>query len=176
MDLKTFRESHGYTQAQMADILQGACPGIDRSLVSKIERGLCLPTAEVSEWLNEACAHGVDERNNEGGIDYRSDKEKALKSAFWSEIYSILENAPAGEKVSRAMLRIKTGRGDRACRDAIHEMREESIFICSSSSESGYWLCQSEEDLRTLLNEYTSRLKSCRKIVALLKARLADYE
>ena len=75
MDLKTFRESHGYTQAQMADILQGACPGIDRSLVSKIERGLCLPTAEVSEWLNEACAHGVDERNNEGGIYYRSDKE-----------------------------------------------------------------------------------------------------
>lgn len=176
MTLEEYRALEGITQQEMAMRLKPICPGMTRSLVSYIENGWAMPTPEVTEWLNEACLQAIGERNTEGGTDHPSDREKALKSPFWAEIYSILESAPIGERVSRVMLRIRTGRTDRIIRDAIHGMREDGIFICSSSRESGYWLCQSEEDLKTLLREYTSRLKSCRKIVALLKSRLAEYE
>lgn len=165
MTIKEYRKQRGLTQAELAAEISKDIPGIDRALISRMETGLCLPSQVIVNWLDKACAHGVGERKGLAWTTLREAEKKALKTELQAQIYEALEKASSDSPVTRRMLMIRTGRSDRQVRNAISEMRQDGILIVASSRGYGYWLAQTDHDVRLLRREYSSRLKSCRKIL-----------
>lgn len=163
--VREYREQEGMTQEELARELQQFFPGIDRSLVNKMERGICDPTIEVQEWLFGRVHTSSDARNAEEGVIYRDEVRKSLKSDFLRKLFDILASSSRDRPATRQMLRIATHRSDREVREAISGMRAAGIRIASSSSVKGYWLCADDEDYSALRREYISRIRTSRMIL-----------
>ena len=72
----------------------------------------------------------------------------------------LIELIPFDHYVSRAELRVKTGRSDRDIRDEINRLRKDPrTVIISSSSQSGYKRPSSLDEFDMCLNESRSRVK-----------------
>lgn len=168
--VKQARMKLGLSQAELAAELSKTYPGIDRSLISKLEMGYCEPTASVREWLLKACEQPFDGSNEQRWTTLRESEKKLLKTELQTQIYSVLESCSEDNPATRRMLRIKTGRSDRVNRRAIEEMRAEGILITSSSSWYGYWLARTDRDVRILTREYTSRLRKILKILRVIQS------
>lgn len=63
--------------------------------------------------------------------------------------------------ISRDELSLLTGFCDRKVRDIIADLRENEIFVCSTSSQRGYWMATKREELEDLANEYHDRGIDC---------------
>lgn len=172
MTLKEYRLSKRLTQTELAAEISKDIPGIDRALISKIETGLCEPSSAIRIWLFKACAQASKELKGQTWATLRETEKKALKTDLQAQIYEMLEKAD--RSVSRNMLRIRTGRSDRQIRKAISEMRAAGILIVTTSSGKGYWLAQTDNDLRLLKREYQSRLITCNKILKAISTAAPD--
>lgn len=169
--VKYTRDRLGVSQAELARMISGEIPGIDRATVSRLETGLVDPSEALLEWLLKACAQPNEGTNAQDWATLREAEKKSLKSDFWVAIYEMLEKASADNPATRAMLCIRTGKSDRQVRDAISEMRGEGILIVP---KRGYWLCQTDEDFQLLCRQYLSRIRSCNKTLKAIKMSSPD--
>lgn len=164
----------GLSQGQMAALISESIKGIDRALISKMETGLCEPSAELREWLRKACAQPSDEPNSITWVTLRDAEKRLLNGELQAQIYKALETSSFDYPVTRTVLRLRTGRSDRKIRKAIADMRQAGILIVASSSGQGYWLAQTDEDIAILRHEYTARLRACSKILRTIEAASPD--
>lgn len=73
--------------------------------------------------------------------------KKALKSASKEKPLDRYEYAAA------------IGMHERSIRNAVHNLRNEGVRICSDSAESGYWIAKNKKDYREFCKrEYDSRI------------------
>lgn len=80
------------------------------------------------------------------------------------EIKALLET---GARLSRKDLARHTGSKDRTIRDAISELRDEGVPICTDRTEGGYYIGTREEYSKTVIADYLSRIGAySRKITA----------
>lgn len=73
-------------------------------------------------------------------------------------------------KISRASLSICTGLPDRSVRRLISEAREQGIPIVGDP-EGGYYMAESEADVRLLLSELNSRIGKLAKCVKAIREK-----
>lgn len=146
MTIREYRTKHNITQSQLARELAPMFRGIDASLISKFENGVCSPPPEVQAY-----------------IDREEEYPPIPLTETQARIYSILKSSEA--PVTRATLCFFCQQDDRTCRLDIADMRKKGIRICSSSRSKGYWLARSEEDYKTLRAEYLSRISDMASIV-----------
>lgn len=156
MTIKDFRVAHNLTQGDMVDLLKPAVPWLTRPVFSLYERG-AIQSDELSSCIQALIA-------TESGFETEVDKSpvkdiKTLKTQFRrSRIYRILEDAK--EPVTRTQLMRMTGLCDREIRRKIRELRNAGANIMSSSSTAGYWLSDSEYDLKRFDAEMKRRARA----------------
>ena len=146
MTIKEYRERKGLTQRALARELAPVFKGVDTSLISKFENGVCEPPIELQAY-----------------IDAEARVAKPELTRTQEIIYNILKNSE--EPVSRATLCFFCQQNDRANRLDIADMRKKGIRICSSSHKKGYWLAQDKSDYETLRAEYIARINDMASIV-----------
>lgn len=156
--IKAYREANNLTQSQLADELQEICPGIDAPLISKFEKGICLPTPAVREYIEKQFANSFAESFVADGTIMPSELKNLLNGRFYKTIYEELQKGSRDYPVSRSRLVIATGESDRNVRKAISEMRKKGLPVMSSSSSYGYWITEElDADYRTFRAEMMSR-------------------
>ena len=150
----------GITQPELVKELKPLFPWIDVSLISKMENGLCEPTAEVREWACKAINALIEERLRGVAREYPPE-EKTSETVDFSplmrKVYEALLDTDIDHRLSRRELMKLTSRDDRKSREVIEELREVGIRVGSMCGGSGYWLIHSEEEYRRFDAEYTSR-------------------
>ena len=146
MTIKEYRERRGLTQSALAKELAPMFKGVDVSLISKFENGVCEPPIDLQEYIN------TEDRISAPEL---TETQRA--------IYSLLKRSLS--PVSRAELCACCLQSDRENRRDIAEMRRKGIRICSSSRSEGYWLAQSQSDYEVLRGEYISRIRDMAAIV-----------
>ena len=151
MDIRTYRKSRGLTQPQLAQELKVICEGTDAPLISKMEKGLCLPPEEIQLYL-----------------EAQEENEKQVKqdlSPAQTLIYDRLLSCRGSRPVGRQELSLLTGMPDRAVRRELETMRRMGLRICSMTE--GYWLTSSETEYKV----YRAReLKRAKSILATVSA------
>ena len=146
MTIKEYRESRGLTQKELASELAPIFKGVDASLISKFENGVCVPPVELQAYIDGAVKRSLPELTE-----------------TQERIYQILKASEA--PVTRTSLCFFVQQSDRENRADIADMRKKGIRICSSSHSKGYWLAQSQEDYETLRNEYIARISDMASVV-----------
>lgn len=158
--IKEYREMKGITQTELVAEMKPTFPWMDASLISKMENGLCEPTAEVREWICKAEKSLVDERLAGICIVYPPE-EKTAETADFSPlmrmVYEALLDTDIDHRLSRYRLSKLTGKSDRKAREIIEELRGIGIRVGSESGAEGYWLIHSEEEYKTFIKQYCSR-------------------
>lgn len=154
MDIKKYRELKGLTQPQLAKELQEVCAGIDAPLISKIEKGLCLPSAEVQAYI-DAKAQSVE-------------TQIADLTPTQTDILFRVMTATREYPVDRHELGLLCGKSDRMVRKDIQVMRDMGIRICSNSNGYGYWLAKGETDYKMFRAEMMSRAMAHLKTVSMM--------
>lgn len=87
---------------------------------------------------------------------------------------NITKYIPVGREnaISRKRLAAITGMSDRKVRACISEARERGTAICANTVTGGYYMAESEADVRLLLGELRSRIAKLRACyVAVLSKR-----
>lgn len=146
MTIKEYRKSKGLTQDQLAKELAPMFKGVDSSLISKFENGVCQPPVDLQAYINA--------------------EETEIKPELTETqeiIYNLLKGSEA--PVSRATLCFFCQQDDRSNRLDIAEMRKKGIRICSNSHTKGYWLAQNQADYESLRAEYIARISEMASIV-----------
>ena len=146
MTIREYRDKKGLTQDQLAKELAPMFKGIDSSLISKFENGVCQPPIDLQAYISAEETEVKPELTETQEI-----------------IYSLLKHSEA--PVSRATLCFFCQQDDRSNRLDIADMRRKGIRICSSSRSKGYWLAQSQADYETLRAEYLARIRDMSEIV-----------
>lgn len=72
--------------------------------------------------------------------------------------------------VSRKDLVMLTGMDDRTVRAHISEARERGVAICANTVTGGYYMAETEEDMKLLLGDLRSRVAKLCKCYAAVKS------
>ena len=146
MTIKEYRELKGLTQSALAKELSPLFKGVDASLISKFENGVCEPPLELQAYIDGAGQETHPELTETQEI-----------------IYNLLKTSE--KPVTRATLCFFCQQDDRSNRLDIADMRKKGIRICSSSHAKGYWLAQDEADYESLRAEYIARIRDMASVV-----------
>lgn len=166
--LQERRTALGLTQPQLSEILKAADPRIDVGMVSRFERGACLPTARVLEALETALQAHRSVLFDKGDLSVIEESDE--QAAQFSEITEcLLVHIPKGRSnaISRQRLAQEFGMGDRALRKAIEQARAEGAIIINESNGRGYYQSEDLDEIYTQYRQDTSRA------LAILKRRKA---
>ncbi len=171
--LKEYRKAKGLTQAQLAKELQALVPGMDASLISKIENGLALPNDAVTNFVENVLASQSEAGEAQRTANVSMIIEETLKND--SEASVILRRIMAASRelpATRAELAIISKLPDREVRETIARLRNAGMRIASTSGSKGYWMCQDAADYAALRGEYMRRIASISKTVKAMDAVL----
>lgn len=172
MTMKEYRMLKGLKQTALAVELQGVCPGIDASLISKIENGMVKPSEQIQMYLDMASETSPDDLqvtfdaiSDGGGLIYQADAETPLKTEILSSrhewLYKLIAAADSEHPAERDYLAGNLGINDRDLRIMIQELRNAGCWIYSSGKSKGYWICENDAQKKELLQSYHSRRVSC---------------
>ena len=139
MTIKEYRMKRGLTQSALARELSTLFKGVDVSLISKFENGVCQPNAELQAYIDR----------EDWGL-------RAELTPSQERIYNILKTSEA--PVTRTSLCFFCQQDDRSNRMDIADMRKKGIRICSSSRGKGYWIAKSEDEYEAMRREYLARI------------------
>ena len=174
--LQDRRIALGLTQPQLSEMLKSADSRLDVGMVSRFERGLCLPTEETLIALEKALQADRKElfenkdllviETLEGVISEISPCEKV--NALLLYLGHGKENA-----TSRKALCSLLGLSDGRMRRVIAAARNQGHFICSLADGRGYYLSDDIEEIYRQYKEDIGRAKAilnrCRKAEELLR-------
>lgn len=168
-----YRVKNGLTQKELADELSQFFPGVDRSLISKMETGLCEPSPLMREHLEKACAHPVGERK----INYRvigqlsgKDAEIVDLSPAHQLALEALKEASKEAPLTRSDLRNRLHTSDRGARRILMDLRAMGVRVIGNSSSKGYWLASTEAEYKAFRRDYVSRAATIYKNVKAMDA------
>ena len=183
MTIREYRLIKGLSQKQLADELADVFPGVDRTLLSKMECGLCAPTPLLQEYLEKACAHGDIERKSSGRVVGRLEKKVAEIDDF-SPVEKIvlgaLKESSKDHPLTRARLKELTNMKDRHARDVIGKLRDKGYRIVGSSGSKGYWIAETESEYTAFRREYQTKamtyLERIKAMDAWTEGQMSMYE
>lgn len=158
--IREYRELKGISQKALAKEMSKDFPGVDHSLISKMENGLCEPTIPMSDWVCKALNELLESLNLSRGVDVRIDTKTSDigdLTPLEHKVYVFMKLTSEDNRISRTELAMLTKLDDRGARDIIESLRKKGIRIGSGCGRKGYWLCRSEQEYRKFISEYSSR-------------------
>ena len=177
--LQRRRTELGLTQPQVSDALKVADPRMDVGMVSRFERGACLPTPKVLEALEsilQAPRTALFEADELAAIaEFESDStQKFAAVEVPPNIRLVVDMIPVGKKnaITREKLARLLGTNDRTARELVRKAREYGYIIINEQDGRGYYRTddldmmerQYKQDTRRALS-VLSRRKTLRQIL-----------
>ena len=165
--LQERRLSLGLSQPEVSAKLKEIDPRMDVGMVSRFERGVCLPTLPVLNGLETILQASRAELFGEDELGVIHEIE-AVGSVSVSPMAERLANAiPFGRRnaISREALAAKLGMSDRHMRKAIEEARNEGLIILCECNGRGYY---QSDDLNEIHHQY---IQDTNRAMAILKRR-----
>lgn len=160
--IKERRLALGLTQPQVASMLKAVDPRMDVAMVSRIENGVCLPTAKVLASLTTILQADVSELFPADEVlamrELEADTEP--QEASWSE--RLKKAIPYGREnaIRRDDLAYALGVSDRSLRKSIENARAAGMLINNDGDGKGYYQSDDTEDLVRQYRQDTSRALS----------------
>ena len=165
--LQERRLSLGLSQPDVSAKLKEIDPRMDVGMVSRFERGACLPTLPVLEALETILQASRTELFGEDELGAMPESE-AVGGASASPMTVTLANViPYGRRnaISRDALAIKLGMSDRQMRKAVEDARNEGLIILCECNGRGYY---QSDDLNEIHCQY---MQDTNRAMAILKRR-----
>lgn len=153
----------GLTQPQVSEQLKTADPRMDVGMVSRFERGACLPTPEVLTALEEVlqaprtALYGEEElRALESTIipgEPMEPSDDVLRLVF-------AVGRTRANPTTRHALCLRLGLSDRKVRELIEKARRYGYFIINEQDGRGYYLSDDLDDIERQYKQDTNRALS----------------
>ncbi|MEG1562857.1 MAG: helix-turn-helix transcriptional regulator [Bacteroides sp.] len=153
----------GLTQPQVSELLKAADPRMDVGMVSRFERGACLPTPSVLEVLESALQaprivlYGEDElcvlENTISSGEPMEPPDDVLRLVF--AVGRTRANA-----TTRHTLCLRLGLSDRKVRELIECARRYGYFIINEQDGRGYFISDDLDDIERQYKQDTNRVLS----------------
>lgn len=173
--IREYRKRYGLTQAEAVEKFKPIVPEMDVPLLSKMERGVCMPSYDLSLFLDEALANPFKELDLDKGIVLPSPLKDLLKSPIFSLIYEELQKGTKDKPITKARLMVLTGLNERTIRDHIEKLRLAGVRVISLSSVRGYWIAESGQDVyyHTMKYEMLCRATAMYRLVTAMDGQLS---
>lgn len=157
----------GLTQPQVSEMLKEVDPRMDVGMVSRFERGACLPTLPVLEALETILQASRTELFGEDDLGAIPESEAAGGVSASPMTVTLASVIPCGRRnaISREALAAKLGMSDRQMRKAVEEARNEGLIILCECNGRGYY---QSNDLNEIHCQY---IQDTNRAMAILKRR-----
>ena len=164
--LQERRLSLGLSQPEVSQRLKAVDPRMDVGMVSRFERGVCLPTAEILRALEAVLQAPRTELFTDDDLALIPGSEPAQEGVTPTTA-KLREVIPFGRRnaIGRGALARKLGLSDRQTRRAIEEARAEGLIIICECNGRGYY---QSRDLDEIHHQY---LQDTSRAMAILKRR-----
>lgn len=163
--LQERRLSLGLSQPDVSAKLKEIDPRIDVGMVSRFERGVCLPTLPVLRCLEAILQASRTELFGEDELCAIPESE-AVGGVSASPMTATLANViPYGRRnaISRLALAAKLGMSDRQMRKAVEDARNEGLIILCECNGRGYYQSNDLDEISYQYRQDTSRAMSILK-------------
>ena len=174
--LQERRITLGLTQPQLSEMLKAADSRLDVGMVSRFERGLCLPTEETLKALEKALQANrkeLFERNDLRVIENLEGLKAEITPCDKVETLLLYLRYGKENATSRKVLCSVMGLSDGRLRQVIAAARSQGHFICSLTDGRGYYRTDDIEEIHRQykddINRVTAILNRCRKAEELLR-------
>lgn len=174
--LQERRLALGLSQPEVSAKLKEIDPRMDVGMVSRFERGACLPTPEVLEGLVSILQASRSELFGEDELGAIPGAE-AVEGQEMSPMTKALAAAiPFGRRnaIRRDRLAAKLNMSDRQMRNAVEAARKEGLIILCECNGRGYYQSTDLDEIQHQYRQDTSRAMSIldrrKPMRALLKA------
>lgn len=156
MNLKEMRLSKGLKQSDLLEVVRMVDPRIDKSLLSKIENGVVLPTPEVESAILSWLQPLQNPFESVEGKTVSPNTKVAEKPNMEAEM--IVNLIPHGweNAITRRELVQLTGLTDREIRRRIHDARDLGYIIINNQDGCGYY---TTDDPRVIQRQYHQERK-----------------
>ena len=150
--LQQRRQELGLTQPQVSEMLKAVDPRIDVAMVSRFERGACLPTPDALRALETALQAHRSELYGEDEISVIAQEDGAeAKLSRTTELLAAMIPFGRENAVSRGLLAAQMGVSDRRVRGYIEDARTEGLVIINAQDGRGYF---QTDDLNEIAQQY----------------------
>lgn len=174
--LQERRIALGLTQPQLSEMLKAADNRLDVGMVSRFERGLCLPTEDTLKALEKALQADrkeLFERNDLRVIENLEGIKTEIR--YCDKVETLLLYLGPGKEnaISRKALGALMNLSDGRLRQIIAAARSQGHFICSLTDGGGYYLTDDIEEIYRQYKDDISRataiMARCRKAEEFLR-------
>jgi transcriptional regulator with XRE-family HTH domain len=165
--LQERRLSLGLSQSDVSAKLKEIDPRMDVGMVSRFERGVCLPTMETLNALEAILQAPRTELYGEDDLGAIQEVEAADGVTAAPMTAALAKLIPYGRHnaIPRESLAMKLGLGDRHMRKIIEEARNEGLIILCECNGRGYY---QSDDLNEIHVQY---IQDTNRAMAILKRR-----
>lgn len=150
----------GLTQPEVSQRLKAADSRMDVGMVSRFERGACLPTPEVLTALEEVLQasrtdlFGADELS---AIQMPDEQDKPMEPPEGVLALSVAIGRGRENATTRAALCERMGLSDRKVRELIEQARRWGYIIINEQDGRGYYLSVDPDDMERQYRQDTNR-------------------
>ena len=149
--LQQLRLAKGLTQPDVSKILKEVDSRIDVGMVSRFEKGVCLPTPAVMDALAkifDCRAEDIFCKEDVENVIYLGGQPQQSKSVC-GFVAEVLNHIPESREkaVTKEYLVHKTGHPERVVRRAIEQARLAGYLICSDTDSKGYYISNDVDDI-----------------------------
>ena len=165
--LQERRLSLGLSQPDVSAKLKEIDPRIDVGMVSRFERGVCLPTLPVLRGLEAILQASRTELFGEDELGAIPESEAAVGASASPMTVTLASVIPYGRRaaISREALAAKLCMSDRQMRKAVEEARNDGLIILCECNGRGYY---QSNDLNEIQCQY---IQDTNRAMAILKRR-----
>ena len=163
--LQERRASLGLSQPEVSAKLKEIDPRMDVGMVSRFERGVCLPTLPVLEALETILQASRAELFGEDELDTIQENEAVGGASMSPMTERLAILIPYGRRnaICRDVLAAKLGMSDRHMRKVIEDARSEGLIILCECNGRGYY---QSDDLNEIHHQY---IQDTNRAMAILK-------
>lgn len=166
----------GLTQPQVSEHLKTVDPRMDVGMVSRFERGACLPTTRVREALCEVLQAPDIALWRDPEVVELSDEEYAEIVSESRGLPRLLRAIPYGHEnaVTRSKLVWLLDMSDRKVRELIEQARRQGEIIINRQDGNGYYRSDDIDEMERQYRQDTSRALSILARRKTLRRRLKE--
>ena len=147
----------GINQRDLAAELAKSDPRIDVPMVSKFATGICLPTEDVLEAMENALQATREELYPDGGFFFAAAQDDEIEAKDAS--HAVLDLIPYGREnaIQRRRLAELLDMTDGGIRAAIRRARKAGVIIINDQDGAGYYRSDDLDDIERQYWQDTSR-------------------
>jgi len=172
MTVKQYKEIKGLSNRELTKELQAVQPELTEPLVSQMVNGIVGPSKAVEDYMSECVYKQCDAARIESIEQWWATipfEEEMRSNPRFSTLYTMIADASRENPALYPRMVHKTGKSRREVQSLISEMRQLGVPIVSYTGHEGFWMAQTEKDMKDLVGMYEKQAKQSLMIASRLK-------